>query len=268
MVRNIKINKNMKKFNFKMVFVLTVYLVVSNNNLMAQWSGSCPATTNCDVGISTTSPTAYFHVSPTYSGGMWPMLYPLILADYNLFGTQVTTFSAYNNGKVGIGTASPTSTCHVVGSTLLQGNTEIQGNTIMKGSLTINDGTANQFKVDNSGFMIARQVDVHLDPIPDYVFHSYFDQDSALYYDSIGLYKSMTLEEVDTFIQINRHLPGIKSATEYQKTGTINIGELQLKMLEKIEELTLYNIQLVKEIQELKKKQIELEKMIIPLSKN
>ena len=69
-------------------------------------------------------------------------------------------------------------------------------------------------------------------------------------------------ELLDTIAQTNRHLPGIKSAAEYQKIGSINIGELQLKLLEKVEELTLYNIQLLHQLDELKKKQSELEKSL------
>jgi hypothetical protein len=72
----------------------------------------------------------------------------------------------------------------------------------------------------------------------------------------------MTLQEVEAYVQANRHLPGIKSAADYQKTGSINVGELQLKLLQKVEELTLYNIQLMKEIEELNKKQAELKKTI------
>jgi hypothetical protein len=36
------------------------------------------------------------------------------------------------------------------------------------------------------------------------------------------------------------------------------MGELQLKLLQQIEELTLYNIQLMKDVEELKKNQTEL----------
>jgi hypothetical protein len=117
--------------------------------------------------------------------------------------------------------------------------------------------------VDANGLLIARQVDVHLDPIPDYVFHAAFDKDSATYYDSIGVYKPMTLQQVDTFVKANRHLPGVKSAADYQKAGSINVGELQLTLLQKVEELTLYNIQLMKELEEMKKKQTELEQKLL-----
>jgi len=136
---------------------------------------------------------------------------------------------------------------------------------ISNGSFSIVNGTTNQFKINNSGFLIARQIDVHLNTIPDYVFHSAFDKDSANHYYKTGFYKPLTLKQVDTFVQKNRHLPGIKSAAEYKNVGSINMGELQLSMLQKIEELTLYNIQLMKELEELNRKQTELEQKLLTL---
>jgi hypothetical protein len=123
---------------------------------------------------------------------------------------------------------------------------------ISNGSFLINDGFQNQFEIKSNGFVIARQIDVHLNTIPDYVFHAAFNKDSAMEYLKNGNYKFLSIEEVDSFIQKNRHLPGIKSASDYEEIGSINIGELQLQLLQKIEELTLYNIQLQKEIIEIK----------------
>lgn len=227
----------------------------------AQWSGTNPLTTTSSVGISTTSPQGYLHVSPSFLGLPYaPGIMALIKADYtDNWGALTETFVALNNGRVGIGTANPNATCHVVGTTTLEGNTDIVGNVNLTGSFTVNNGGANQFKVSQNGLVNARQFDVHLDPIPDYVFHNAFDKDSAIKYKNEGTYKMLTLNEVDTFVQQNRHLPGIKSAAEYQQDGSINIGELQLQLLKKVEELTLYNIQLMKEMEELKKKQAELE---------
>ena len=133
--------------------------------------------------------------------------------------------------------------------------------------LVINDGTTNQFQITANGLVAARQIDVHLDPIPDFVFHSAFDADSAAYYAETGQYKAMTLAEVDTFVQVNRHLPGIKSAAEYEQAGSINVGELQLQLLQKVEELTLYNIELMKQLEALKQKQILLEQQLKSNSK-
>jgi len=64
-------------------------------------------------------------------------------------------------------------------------------------------------------------------------------------------YKLRSLEEVEEHIAEKGHLPNIPSATEVEKNG-INLGEMDAKLLEKIEELTLYVIQLNKEVKELK----------------
>ena len=61
------------------------------------------------------------------------------------------------------------------------------------------------------------------------------------------------LSDVEEFIQRNKHLPGIPSAAEIQKNG-LHLGDTQKKMMEKIEELTLYVIDLKKEIELLKSK--------------
>jgi len=44
---------------------------------------------------------------------------------------------------------------------------------------------------------------------------------------NVGLYKPMSLGEVGTFVKTYRHLPGIKSAADYEKEGSVNVGELQ-----------------------------------------
>ena len=65
-------------------------------------------------------------------------------------------------------------------------------------------------------------------------------------------YKLNKLEEVERFIQLNHHLPEIPSAQEMTENG-MNVGELNKQLLQKVEELTLYIIELNKQIQELKK---------------
>ena len=69
--------------------------------------------------------------------------------------------------------------------------------------------------------------------VPDYVFQPE--------------YKLRSLEELENFVNTNSHLPNIPSAQEMGKNGQ-DLGELQLKMLEKIEELVLYTIKQEKRI--------------------
>ncbi len=52
--------------------------------------------------------------------------------------------------------------------------------------------------------------------------------------------------EVELHIQAEQHLPGMPSACEVEENG-ISVGEMQTKMMEKIEELTLYLIELKKD---------------------
>lgn len=66
-------------------------------------------------------------------------------------------------------------------------------------------------------------------------------------------YKLKTLDEVENFIRRHKHLPNIPSAEEIEKNG-LHVGDVQKRMMEKIEELTLYMIDLKKEIEQLKSK--------------
>jgi hypothetical protein len=66
-------------------------------------------------------------------------------------------------------------------------------------------------------------------------------------------YKLAPLEDVEKFIQQYKHLPNIPSAKEVKEKG-LHVGDVQKRMMEKIEELTLYMIELKKEIEALKKK--------------
>jgi hypothetical protein len=70
-------------------------------------------------------------------------------------------------------------------------------------------------------------------------------------------YKLMPLEKVEAYIQENKHLPNVPSAEEVVKTG-IDMAKMDAKLLEKIEELTLYMIELKKENEAMK---IEIEKL-------
>ena len=73
-------------------------------------------------------------------------------------------------------------------------------------------------------------------------------------------YELPPLEEVEQHIKTKKHLPGIPSEKEVTENG-VNLGDMQTKLLQKIEELTLYVIEQQKvnqnqneEIQNLKNK--------------
>jgi hypothetical protein len=62
-----------------------------------------------------------------------------------------------------------------------------------------------------------------------------------------------TLSEVESYINENKHLPDIASASEMKENG-MNVSEMQTKLLQKIEELTLYIITQDKKIEVLEKR--------------
>lgn len=63
-------------------------------------------------------------------------------------------------------------------------------------------------------------------------------------------YKLPLLADVEKFIKQNKHLPNIPSAKEVEEKG-LHVGDVQKRMMEKIEELTLYIIKLNKKIEKL-----------------
>ncbi len=91
------------------------------------------------------------------------------------------------------------------------------------------NGTTRNFSVKANGEVYARKYTTTLAAIPDYVFAS----DYAL----------MSFQELRNFIAVNKHLPNVPSAKEYEETG-VDLGEMNRVLLEKVEELTLYILQL------------------------
>ena len=107
-------------------------------------------------------------------------------------------------------------------------------------------GTTNpDAKLAVKGDIHAQEVKVDLNGAvaPDYVFKEGYDLRS--------------LQEVQDHIKEHGHLPNIPSAQEMEANG-IDLGQMNLKLLEKIEELTLYLIQFKKENEQLK---IDVEKL-------
>ena len=96
-----------------------------------------------------------------------------------------------------------------------------------------------------NGTIHAQEVKIDLDVPADFVFGPE--------------YKLMALQDVEQFVKTNNHLPEIPSASEIKQNG-LNMGEMQNKLLQKIEEMTLYIISQQKQIDELQKQIAELKK--------
>ena len=83
---------------------------------------------------------------------------------------------------------------------------------------------------------------------PDYVFEADYDL--------------MPIEEVEQHIQEKKHLPGVPSAAEITENGGVKLGEMQRITMEKVEELTLYLIELKKQNDDLKAQNENLEQRL------
>ena len=189
-----------------------------------------------------------------------------------------------DDGKVGIGNSSPASKLHITdgvdasyaghGSMVLG---EIDGlNTVLDNNeiLARNDGGESPLYIQNDGgdVLIAGQEQGQVGigitstatlPHTDYLLavdgkiiceeaRVEMSQDWPDYVFEDG-YTLMPLDELEEEINALGHLPGIPSADVVEKDG-LELGDMQRRMMEKIEELTLYIIDLKKEIDDLKKK--------------
>ena len=93
------------------------------------------------------------------------------------------------------------------------------------------------------GKIAAEEIKVTADGWPDFVFSNEYDL--------------MTLNEVEKYILSNSHLPEIPSQSQVLKWG-VELGDLNSKLIQKIEELTLY---LIQENKELKVHREEIDKL-------
>ena len=74
-------------------------------------------------------------------------------------------------------------------------------------------------------------------------------------------YQLMPLDKVESFIKENKHLPNVPSAEDMSKNG-LDVSQTSAKLMEKIEELTLYMIEMNKEIKALKAENANLKKVV------
>ena len=129
------------------------------------------------------------------------------------------------------------------------GNLMIRGNGnhfIEKGNVGI--GTISpKAALDVAGTVRAREIKVEITAGADHVFSNEYDL--------------KPLSDVEKFIRENKHLPEVPSEKQMQTEG-LNINEFQIKLLQKIEELTLYMIDQNKEIQYIKQENEELKEQI------
>lgn len=184
--------------------------------------------------------------------------------------TEAASGISYALGNVGIGTVTPAYKLHVMGEIYTSNGIRFADGTVQttaasassatsaplslwmtngsnisfsQGNVGIGTSNPGQYKLAVEGIVGARKVVVTQQQWADYVF--------------ADGYELKSLEFVEKAIKRQKHLPGVPSSKDVAEQG-LDIGNMQSKLLEKIEELTLYVIDLNKVNQ---KQSAEIEKL-------
>ncbi|MEO1255746.1 MAG: hypothetical protein AAFY41_12825, partial [Bacteroidota bacterium] len=187
---------------------------------------------NGSIGIGTSSPSGLLEIKGPYNGDSQLIINTTQSNGELRFSDNGTTkgFVWYNKSSnhMAFGRGSSTNSMFVNSS----------------GQFGIGTTSTGSHKLAVEGSIGAREIKVEASGWSDFVF----EKD----------YNLLTLREVEKHIDEKGHLPEIPSEAEVNENG-INLGEMNAKLLQKIEELTLYLIEQNKQINALKSKNEELE---------
>jgi hypothetical protein len=208
---------------------IQAYNVATPSELIVQPNGKTRIGGNSDVFANTK-----FQISEGVDAGL-----PDNTSGYMMIGLSNSTNVAFDNNEIQARNNG------AAGDLFLQndgGNLLLCG--LEQGSVGIGIVSAASiplgYMLAVDGKIISEEVKVQMSGSwPDYVF--------------ANNYKLRPLSELRKFITENKHLPGIPPAAEVEKNG-IELGDMQKRMMEKIEELTLYILKLEDEIQKIKSK--------------
>ncbi len=200
-------------------------------------SGSAPTYGSGSVYGAYLSATAGNDNASAYGLYISAANYSSTAKTYGIYTSVMNGWAAYfSGGKVavtgnlGVGIGDPTQKLDVRGNAYLSGNVGI--------------GVSNPTqKLEVNGTIKAKEVKIDINTGADFVFSPEYNLKS--------------LSDVESFIQTNKHLPEIPSEKAMQEEG-LSINEFQIKLLQKIEELTLYAIEQNKKIEKMEKELKEL----------
>lgn len=241
-----------------------------------------------DVGLGTSTPVLDLHISRSdtpalrleqnNSGGFTAQTWDVAGNEANFFVRDVTGGSLLSfrvrpgaptssidisaDGDVGIGTGSPDNPLHVFESSttfVAALNLENEGGDVGF-RLTNDTGLVDINLIEAAGlqeFRInigAAPAELVLQQDGDLIVTGTYTPDYVFEPD----YPLLSLDELARFIDENGHLPNVPSDAEVKRTGRINLSEFQLRLLEKIEELTLYTLDQHSDLRALEQENLEL----------
>jgi hypothetical protein len=192
-----------------------------------------------NVGIGTTSPLCKFHVQCIDEGPCVPEERSAIYGYNSSNGTYHNPVGLYGKVNASSGVA-------VYGTNLNSSGYAgyFEGRGYFSGKVGIGTYNPGDYELAVNGEIRAKEIKVETD-WSDFVF--------------ADNYKLMPLNKLEKYIKTNKSLPGIPKEKEVVQEG-VNLGEMQSKLLAKVEELTLYVIELKKENEALKNRISTLEK--------
>jgi len=209
------------------------------------------------IGLGTTTPATTVEFQNQVSGGLGATLR---LTSGGGAGSQVAydlaTYppvpGAAPSGRI-IATDDGNYSCGVAFQTKIPGSMTNSLATRMtlfdNGSLGINTSNTGTYMLAVNGSSVFTQVVVKAYGAswPDFVFHP--------------SYHLPSLDSLSEYVKTNSHLPDMPSADSVAKNG-LDLGSTQAALLKKVEELTLYVIEDHKKLEELEKKNKQLEKLV------
>lgn len=227
------------------------YYNTSSGTYSTSWGSYNTASGSCAtaLGNNTTAQSFASLVLGRYntiSGATssWLTIDPILVVGNGTSSTaRSNALTLLKNGNLGLGKDAPLAKLDIV----------MAGTNQKAIRVAFKSGTSEteNFAVTNEGIVRAREVIVTLDPFPDYVFED--------------TYQRMPLGELKNYIEQNKHLPNMPTAKEVAEKG-MNLGEIQSKLVEKVEELTLYLLELKAENEQLKAANVELRQSITAIT--
>ncbi|MCS3798186.1 hypothetical protein [Niastella sp. OAS944] len=245
---------------------LSIALFFIGSSSFAQWAGSSATSGDTyrdgNVGIGTASPVSKLHVQGEsfFDGNLRlgqytsALGYAKKLSFDDETGSDGVWFSRYmvandaTEFRLNIGDEGQAADKYVIGFTNWQTGIWTPKYFFgMDGRMGIGTDNPGSYKLAVEGSIASRGIKVTtVSPFPDYVFEP--------------TYKLRPLSNLENYINENKHLPGIPSAKEVEKDGGIELGNMNVKLLEKVEELTLYILELNKKLAAQQKEIEQLQK--------